>query len=384
MKRLLVLLLAAAVTQAAEPVVEPALPIDVIVPQAPGWVPARDGLHALYELHITNYRSLDLELLAIEVNEPGQATPLRSFQGSDLEEILSRPGTRLESADKRRIHGGETAVAYIELVQPAGARPVRTIRQRLLVRRAPGENQAPGDKVYALDTETVAFAAAPIRLAPPLRGGGWIAANGMANTSEHRRALITAGGRARIAQRYAIDFMQLGPNGRFTRDDGRRNESFFAYGVPLLAVADGRVAGIKDGIIENVPFEKPAVEITLETLCGNYLLLDIGAGYAVYAHVKPGSFLVKVGERVRRGQPLALLGNSGNSDAPHLHFHVTDRPAPIAAEGIPFVFDEFRTSGNIADLDAFVTQGRTYQPTWTPPRPARNSAPLNFDVIDFK
>ena len=50
---------------------------------------------------------------------------------------------------------------------------------------------------------------------------------------------------------------------------------------------------------------------------------------------------VKLGDRVKRGQQIGLLGNSGNSTAPHLHFHVTNGNSPLGSEGLPFVFEKF-------------------------------------------
>jgi hypothetical protein len=43
----------------------------------------------------------------------------------------------------------------------------------------------------------------------------------------------------------------------------------------------------------------------------------------------------------------ATIGNSGQSDAPHLHFHVVDGRDPLASEGIPVVFDSFGHDGVI-------------------------------------
>ena len=48
--------------------------------------------------------------------------------------------------------------------------------------------------------------------------------------------------------------------------------------------------------------------------------------------MQPGSLKVKVGDTVKTGQVLGLLGNSGNTDSPHLHFHVMDGPSPLALE----------------------------------------------------
>jgi murein DD-endopeptidase MepM/ murein hydrolase activator NlpD len=82
------------------------------------------------------------------------------------------------------------------------------------------------------------------------------------------------------------------------------------------------------------------VPITSETVAGNHIVLDLGGGrYAFYAHFQPGSLKVKVGDRVTRGQVIGLVGNSGNSTEPHLHFHISDGVSPLGSEGLPYVLD---------------------------------------------
>jgi murein DD-endopeptidase MepM/ murein hydrolase activator NlpD len=72
---------------------------------------------------------------------------------------------------------------------------------------------------------------------------------------------------------------------------------------------------------------------------GNHVILDLGDGtYAVYAHVQRGSLQVRAGDTVRAGQPIARVGNSGNTTEPHLHFHLMDGPDPDDARGIPFTW----------------------------------------------
>jgi murein DD-endopeptidase MepM/ murein hydrolase activator NlpD len=97
------------------------------------------------------------------------------------------------------------------------------------------------------------------------------------------------------------------------------------------------------------------VPITVETITGNYIVLDIGNGrYATFAHLIPKSLRVSVGARVRRGQVLGLLGNSGSSDAPHLHFHVTDGRSALGSEGVPFIFESVQHRGTVASLDKLI------------------------------
>jgi hypothetical protein len=192
---------------------------------------------------------------------------------------------------------------------------------------------------------TVAVAAErPIVIGPPLRGSDWVAMNGPGNVGGfHRRALLAAGGEAAIAQRFAIDWVKLGANGRMFDGNQADNKSYPGYRADVLAVADGIVASVKDGIPENVPgLTSRAVPITMETVTGNSVVLDLGDGrFAVYAHLVAGSLRVKAGDRVRRGDVIGLLGNSGNSTGPHLHFHVVDRNAGLAAEGLPYTIDSW-------------------------------------------
>ena len=103
-------------------------------------------------------------------------------------------------------------------------------------------------------------------------------------------------------------------------------------------MAYGRVSDLKDGLPDDIgSTERSGRAITLENVFGNCLMLDHGhRQFALYAPLQPGSLKVKVGDKVNGGQVLALLGSSGNSDAPHLHFHLIDSNSPMGAEGIPY------------------------------------------------
>ena len=121
--------------------------------------------------------------------------------------------------------------------------------------------------------------------------------------------------------------MQVGSDNQTYRGDSKDNRSYHCFGVEAHAIADGAVVEVKDGIPENMPRnEKPAVPITLETVAGNHVNLDLGGGvYAMYAHLQPGSIRVKVGDKVTAGQVIGLVGNTGNSSEPHLHFQLMNR-----------------------------------------------------------
>jgi murein DD-endopeptidase MepM/ murein hydrolase activator NlpD len=86
----------------------------------------------------------------------------------------------------------------------------------------------------------------------------------------------------------------------------------------------------------------------LDQYGGNAIVLDLGAGtYAFYAHVRPGSVLVRPGDRVTKRQEIGRVGNSGNSSEPHLHFHLMDSPLPLTGYNLPFLIDRFEFLGTV-------------------------------------
>lgn len=307
------------------------VPIEVRVPVAPTPVKADGRIRLAYELHLTNLSPFEFALTRLEVLSAGRT--IASFEGTALNDILQRVGS--QEMDRRPIGPGRRTVVFVWLDVDPGAPAPDTLRHRLTL----GERSLEAGDVR-INT------AAPIVIGPPLRGANWIAANGPANDTSHRRALLIGGGGGFIAQRFAIDWVQTvsAGAGQITFSGSRTdNKSYAAYGDEAIAVLDAQVVGVKDGIPENVPGPASrAVPITQETIGGNYVILDLGAGhYAFYGHLQPGSLKVRQGDRVKRGQLLGLVGNTGNSTEPHLHFHIADASSGLLAEGIPFVFESF-------------------------------------------
>jgi murein DD-endopeptidase MepM/ murein hydrolase activator NlpD len=118
-------------------------------------------------------------------------------------------------------------------------------------------------------------------------------------------------------------------------------------------------------------------------------VLDLGAGrYALYAHLRAGSITVKPGDRVKRGQSIARVGNSGNTLAPHLHFHVMDTPSPLASNGLPYAIDAFEVTGSTKGTQAFDKAEADGTPLAIAPvipgRAVRNALPLDQFEISFK
>jgi murein DD-endopeptidase MepM/ murein hydrolase activator NlpD len=173
---------------------------------------------------------------------------------------------------------------------------------------------------------------------------------------------------------------------------GRSTASRFSpcwtfYGKPALAVADARVVAAADRFPDQIPNHPNPV--TIEEADGNYVTLALGRGhYAFYAHLKPGSVRVERGDRVRRGQVIGELGNSGSSTGPHLHFQVMDAASALASNGLPFVIDQFRLVGKIPPLDdalAASLAANNPVPIDTENAGVRHrELPLGRDVVDFR
>jgi murein DD-endopeptidase MepM/ murein hydrolase activator NlpD len=165
-----------------------------------------------------------------------------------------------------------------------------------------------------------------------------------------------------LAQRYAFDLQRLGP-GRRPHPAGWARTLFtgvpvrecFGWGEPVHSVLDGVVVAAVDGVPERtwlhparelwhaatagVRFQPTAAGV--RRLVGNHVIVRSEAVYAAYGHLTPGSVRVAVGEHVRHGDVLGLVGSSGNSTAPHLHFQLMDNADPLVARAVPAVFDGY-------------------------------------------
>jgi hypothetical protein len=345
--------------------------VDLAVPVAP--VPFRqDGrTHLVYELHITNFLQAEVLLASVSVRDRSGEV-LAQYRDAELQRRLVRPGLRNDYATPHIIAPGMRAIVNVWIVTPPDPAVVRSVTHDLeldIVRPA-------GIVRTQVSGGAAATSSTPVSdLDAPLRGGPWIAIYDPLLKGGHRTAIYTVEGRARIPGRYAIDFIALPQTGALPAVRAADSNGF---GADVLAVADGTITIAVDGVPDAIP-----PPIPLEQASGNHIALDIGGGrFAFYEHLQRDSVRVKAGDRVTRGQVIARLGSSGSSSiGPHLHFHVSDANATLAAEGVPFVFRQFAQIGRFASLGALISGER-----WLPAgsaRTHRNERPQPVAVIHF-
>jgi murein DD-endopeptidase MepM/ murein hydrolase activator NlpD len=303
----------------------------VPAPPSPITIDGQDWL--IYELHLTNFSREPLRILKVDVLD--ERDTAWSFEGRDLAPRLGLAG--VSRAEIQALRPGERAIVYLE-VRAHDRRAARALRHRVRHETAHQEvAEVVGGEVAVRDETGAA-------LGPPLRGGPWAAVYAWEWPRGHRRVYYTLEGRARLPGRFAIDWVRKDSEGHSARGDADVVKNSLGYGADVLAVADARVAAVREGLAEAERVSANPKH-ALDQAAGNYVALDLGDGrFAIYEHLAPGSIRVKRGDRVRRGQVLAALGFTGDSTEPHLHFHVADSPSPLAGEGLPFELARFRVT----------------------------------------
>ena len=119
-------------------------------------------------------------------------------------------------------------------------------------------------------------------------------------------------------------------------------EDYYTFHQEVLATADGVVVYARDDLPNGSPSDlhQRGFPDLLYQFPGNTIIIDHGNGeYTFYCHLNPGTKRVKVGDPVKQGQVIALLGYSNAGPMPHLHWQFMDGPALYSAAGIPSRFE---------------------------------------------
>lgn len=189
----------------------------------------------------------------------------------------------------------------------------------------------------------------------PLRGERWVAVNSPGDR-------VPSHGTDMLGQRYAYDLLQVDQRRGIKNHPGGTvgsllvgyaTEDAYAWGATIHAPFSGEIVETGDGIAEPKrvnPLGALARAIRmgatfepskLDQVLGNYVLMRNGDVFAGFAHLVPGSVVVKPGDRVEVADPIGRLGHSGNSTAPHLHFQLMDSQDILTANGVPCAFESY-------------------------------------------
>ena len=298
--------------------------------------------HLAHELQLLNTAPLPIALKRLDTIDPATGAVLQSLRGAGLTALVKRPeGAPFDGT----LGAGLSGIVILDATLPKNAPLPKDLTHRITLDFTLPPGFPDLAKVYTLG-RTPVQQDRPIVIGPPLRGARWVAANGCCDVlTAHRGGIVPVNGGLVAAERFAIDFVQLDKQGRLFSGPIGQLSGYPGYGRQVLSVAAGTVVGTHDGEPDQIPPNEPP--FSLDTAGGNWVVVDIGGGhFAFYAHLQPRSLTVKTGDRVRQGQVLGLLGNSGNSTAPHLHFHIMNGPSTPVAVSLPYEFANLHQFGH--------------------------------------
>jgi hypothetical protein len=356
-------------------------PLLLAVQDAPVPFMGSDGqIHLVYELGMTNFSSAEIAVEKVEV--VGDGSVLQTLDTAAVAGRLQPGGLREPVGTLAR---STHALLFLNVSLAPGSRIPSELSHRVALRvsAAPPGHQELSESGGAatVDKRSVAL------IGPPLRGERYIAADSCCDATRHTRAALPVNGQVWVAQRYAVDWEQMDASGHIYTGQREKLESYAIFGQPALAVANAVVVSVIDGQPEQTPGSYPT-NIALDAADGNSIILDLGEKrYALYAHLQPGSIKVHRGDKVRLGQVLGLVGDTGNSIVPHLHFQVTDGPSSLSSNGFPYEISDFEITGKsdgTAAFDQAESNGTPLPVTpFSPLRAVKEAMPLDQMIISF-
>lgn len=338
--------------------------------------------HLAFELLLTNMSPRQASVTGITVRaRSASGTVLENLDQAGVAANMTAVGD-LALTTTSTLPSYSTNQLVLDAVVPRGSTvPTRLSTTLTATFQAPLPGQPPYVSIFP-DVVTENLPAVPVSttkpliIPSPLSGGDWMSTNSCCDLSPHRGAILGGGGLPAAPERFGIDFIRLDGNADLYRAGTPQSiTTNYSYGAELLAVAPSTVVAIQDGIPDQPPGVNPT-GYSLNQLGGNYVVLRLNAHvYALYAHLVPDSIKVQLGERLRTGQTVGLLGNSGNSTAPHLHFQLMNGPGLLTAQGVPYEFRNFRVL-------ALPTAQGTLTPV-APPTTVKDGYPLTNSVVGF-
>ena len=358
-------------------------------------VKGSDGLvHVAYALQITNSWNMPATIKSVEVVDPARGNRVSGknrvldIKNNDVTgqaKLFTLPGSADKASYSTEIPSGQAAVMFFDVTYDDASEVPKAIAHRVVVTTPP----TPVGTEHTIIGKSFPIGSDAMVISPPFKGSGWVNGNGCCmEIGPHRFVTNAMNGTLDPSEQFAIDWVQVDAHGQAYRTDGKKPEDWLCYGVEILAVAPGTVVEVMRDMPNVEPGKNPE-GLTIAQIAGNRVIIDMGSGrYAMYAHLAPGSIPVKVGDRVQQGQKIGLLGNTGNSSAPHLHFQVMDRPSSLDDTSLPFVFDHMQLEGRVqldlATLDTDTDKKIALPIDKKDAKPLTRAMPLSRDVVAFE
>ena len=259
-----------------------------------------DKVHLVYEVVLMNMAGGNVTLKKVETLDAASGTVIGTLEGDSLAKQLRLNGGGKGTA----LTSGGSGTVFMNVTLPKDATIPKALQHRFdieVAKETGGDQDGDRDPApkhpqeIAVTGDPLPVGPGAVVIAPPLKGPRWVIGGGCcAPPSYHRSATLPINGALRVAERFAIDFVQL--NDKDALADGPPPDQLTSYaffGDEILSVADGTVVAAEDGQPEQVPGKLPD-DATIRTAAGNHVVVDIGGGrFAFYAHMQPGSLKVK-------------------------------------------------------------------------------------------
>jgi hypothetical protein len=164
-----------------------------------------------------------------------------------------------------------------------------------------------------------------IELGFPLTDGSYLIAHGGSHPAANTHFVTPA-------EAYAVDLVKLNAAGMRARGIYPNAAKRYAIFGDLV-VSPCQSATIL-AAIDTFP-DAPRQSVDDKHRHGNHVVLRCRDVNVTLAHLQRGSVVVRAGDKISRGAPLARVGNSGTSSEPHLHIHAERAGAavPIRLDG---------------------------------------------------
>lgn len=339
----------------------------------PFYIPINGRPLVYYELQLDNQTEyvVELQKLTIYGQSKKGFKPYRSVNGRELAACTNMGNNQQKALS---VPAGEICTMYVELEVEQQA--ALTLRNEI---RVSFRNQHKVNKRTLVAVTAPVKLVTPVVLGAPLAEGSWTAVYDPGWVSGHRRVFYADNQRTYLPGRFAIDFIRVDSAGRYAMHNADSIANWFGYRNRVLAAADGTVVSVQDNVAQSATVSGHIDPLPGEA-SGNYISIKIAAGvYAFYEHLAPGSIRVKQGQQIKKGDVIGLLGFTGQSTGPHLHFHIADRNSRLHAEGLPYVFERFTQVGAYPGLNNFGKE------PWksSRPRDVSKERPSSNSVIVF-